>query len=466
MYDNRDNIDFARESIGPLFARIFFPTLLGMLFNMAFIFTDGIFVGHGIGSQGLAAINLIGPLMMLINGLGMMLGVGVSVVAAIHLSKGNVKAARINVTQAFATGVATSVAMGLVCYLFPDTVLGLLGVDGGLYASAREYYVWFVPTCLFNMITGIGLFAIRLDGSPRFAMVSNIVPAVVNGVLDYVFIFPCQWGLMGASLATDIGGFVGTCMVVYYMVFRAKTLRFYRLKATATSLRLMARNVGYMARVGFPGLLGELAVAVMMLAGNIAFIKHVGEDGVAAYSIACYLFPLVYMICNAVAQSAQPIVSYNHGAGKHLRVHRTLGFSLGVAMAIGAAVSLVFMLFSPAVVSCFLEPGATAYGIAAAGLPYYGAGYLFLAVNICVVGYLQSIERAGAAVVFTLLRGIVFLVAAFALLPSVAGTKGLWLAVPCAELLTTIVIACYALIVHPQESLKENIFWQKQETER
>lgn len=464
MYDNRDNIDFAHESIGPLFARIFFPTLLGMLFSMAFIFTDGIFVGHGIGGYGLAAINLIGPLMMIINGLGMMLGVGVSVVAAIHLSQGNVKAARINVTQAFATGIATSFAMGLMCYLFPDTVLGLLGVDGGLYAPAREYYIWFIPTCLFNMISEIGLFAIRLDGSPRFAMIANIVPAIVNGILDYVFIFPCQWGLMGASLATDIGGFVGTCMVIYYMAFRAKTLRLYRLKATATSLRLMGRNVGYMVQVGFSGLVGELAVAVMMLAGNMAFIKHIGDDGVAAYSIACYLFPLVYMICNAVAQSAQPIVSYNHGAGKHTRVHRTLGFSLGVAALIGVAVSLLFILFAPAVVSCFLDQEASAYGIAATGLPYYGSGFLFLAVNICIVGYLQSIERAKAATVFTLLRGIVFLVAAFALLPGVAGTKGLWLSVPCAEMLTTVVIAAYVLIVHPQECSKKKFPPQKQES--
>ena len=134
MYDNRDNIDFAHEKIGPLFARIFFPTLLGMLFNMAFLLTDGIFVGHGIGEAGLASINLIGPIMMLINGMGMMMGMGASVVAAIHLSQNNEKAARINVTQAFGAGMCVSVLLGAFCYLFPDTVLTLLGVKGDLYA--------------------------------------------------------------------------------------------------------------------------------------------------------------------------------------------------------------------------------------------------------------------------------------------------------------------------------------------
>ena len=436
MFDNRDNIDFAHTDIGRLFASLFFPTLLGMLFNMAFIFTDGIFVGHGIGSHGLAAINLIGPMMMLINGTGMMRGIGASVVAAIHMAQGNVKAARINVTQAFVTGISFSLLTGTFCYLFPETVLRLLGAEVALYPFAREYYLWFMPTCLLNMINSIGLYAIRLDGSPRFAMFSNIIPAVVNIGLDYLFIFPIPWGLMGASIATDIGGLVGTGMVVYYMFFRAKTLRFYRPKVTATSLRLAARNVGYMAKVGFAGLVGELAIAVMMLTGNWVFKSHLGDDGVAAYSVSCYLFPLVYMLYEAVAVSAQPIISFNHGASEPKRVHGTLLFSLGVAVALGVVVSSLFYFFAPVVVSCFLSPDAPAYALAADGLPYYAISYLPMAVNVCVVGYLQGVERTGLSILFTALRGIVLLVAAFIVLPGVLGVPGLWLSVPAAEWLT------------------------------
>ena len=453
MYDNRDYIDFGSSNIGKLFASIFFPTLLGMLFNMAFLLTDGIFVGHGIGEHGLATINLIGPIMMLINGLGMMLGMGASVVAAIHLSQGNEKAARINVTQAFMAGIGVSVAMGTFCYLLPDTVLGLLGVKGVLYTSTKEYYLWFLPTCLLLMIQTLGLFVIRLDGSPKYAMLSNIIPAVVNGVMDYVFIFPCHWGVMGAALATDIGGIVGAGMVMYYMLFKTRTLHLYRLKRTRTSLMLTMRNLGYMVKVGVPGLVGEAAVAVMMLSGNLAFMRHIGDDGVAAWSIACYLFPLVYMICSAVAQSAQPIISYNYGSGKQKRVHRTLRFSLGVSLIVGVAVSLLFLFLSPQMVLCFLDRNVTAYSIATKGLPYYGMGFLFMAINICMVGYLQSIEKAGASIVFTLLRGVVFLVAAFAVLPQTAGVVGLWIAVPCAELLTTVMIAFYGIFTHPQRKI-------------
>lgn len=446
MNDNRDSIDFARTNIGKLFRQFFFPTLMGMLFSMAFILTDGIFVGHGIGPDGLAAINLVGPIMMVISGMGMMFGMGASVVAAIHLSKGNVKAARLNVTQVFIAGATVSLVMGIVCYCFPRQVLTLLGARGALYSAAYEYYIWFIPTCLLMMIETIGLFVIRLDGSPRYAMLSNMIPAVVNIVLDFVFIFPCHWGLMGASLATDIGGMVAVVMVMYYMLFRTKTLKFHKLKRTRTSLALSLRNVGYMIRMGASGLVGELAVAVMMLAGNLAFKHHLGTDGVSAYSIACYLFPLVYLIYNAVAQSAQPIISYNYGAKQHQRVFKTISLSLIISIVLGIAVMLLFLFFAPLIVQIFLDGGEKAAHLAASGLPYYATGFVFMAINICVVGYYQSVERSGAAVAFTILRGILFIIAAFAAMPLLVGEKGLWLAVPTAELLTTIVIAVYVLV--------------------
>ena len=151
------------------------------------------------------------------------------------------------------------------------------------------------------------------------------------------------------------------------------------------------------------------------------------------------------MVYNAVAQSAQPIISFNHGAQLTTRVRKTLSFSLVVSILIGVAISAVFFFFAPAVVSIFLDNGTATGLIASEGLPYYATGFVFMAINICVVGYYQSIERAGLAVLLTLLRGVVFLVAAFVVLPSWIGTKGLWLAIPTAEALTTIVIVSILL---------------------
>ena len=123
------------------------------------------------------------------------------------------------------------------------------------------------------------------------------------------------------------------------------------------------------------------------------------------------------------------------------------------------------MFFASAVVSCFLDSSEAAYKLAAHGLPYYASGFVFMAVNICVVGFLQSVERSFAATLFTVLRGILFLVGAFIILPEVLGTAGLWLAIPCAELLTTLCIIVYSIISYSKNKSKKNIDTEAIKTE-
>ena len=439
-YDNRDSIDLGQGDVKKLFRAFFVPTLLGMLFNIAFMLTDGIFVGHGVGPHGLAAVNLIAPIMMLINGAGAMLGIGASVVAAVHMSRGNLKAARINTTQAFITASAVGTVVAVICYSMPDTILRWLGVSAGLHDDVREYYLWFLPTCLLFFVETLGMYIIRLDGSPRYAMYSNMIPSLVNIFFDWFFIFPCDMGLRGAALATDLGGVVGVAMVMHYIFFRAKQLKLYRLKATLTSLRLSLRNVGYMMRVGFSGFVGELAVSVMMLMGNLQFGHYLGDDGVAAYSVICYLFPILYMIYMAVAQSAQPIISFNYGAGSQGRVRHTFRFALLVAIGAGAVLTMLFVFGARWVVSIFLAGGTLPSTLATQGLPLFAVGYIFCGLNVCAIGYLQSVERAATSTLLMSLRGIAFPIAAFLLLPKMIGVPtGLWLAMPVSEALTALI---------------------------
>lgn len=441
-YDNRDNIDFGKCDIPRLFRSIFIPTLLGMCFNAAFTLTDGIFIGHGVGPDGLACVNMIAPIMMILTGIGMMFGIGCSVVAAIHLSKQNTKAARINVTQAFGSCILLAIVLGVVMYTMPGQILPLLGVSDELMEATQQYYLWFIPTCLFLTVQIVGEFVIRLDGSPKFAACANILPALINIVLDYVFIFPCGWGLMGAALATDIGSGVGALMTGWYMIFKADSLKLYRLKRSWTSLRLTLRNVGYMLKLGFSAFVGELAISVMMLTGNLAFGRYLGDEGIAAYSVICYLFPLVYMIYSAVAQSAQPIISYNYGAGETQRVRQTFRHSVSISLGFGAIVTAIFCIMPHTIISIFLPGDSGCAALAAHGLPYYAIGFVFVAFNLSAIGYFQSTERASVATILMLLRGVLALVAAFLLLPRWLGIEGLWLAVPCAEVLTFIAEIC------------------------
>lgn len=436
-YDNRDSIDFGKEEIHKLFRSIFVPTLLGMLFNMAFILTDGIFVGHGIGPNGLASINLVAPVMMCLTGIGMMFGIGSSVVAAIHLSHENLKAARINLTQGMIGAVMLSVVIVALLYLFPNGALRLLGTSEELLDSTREYLVWFVPTCLLLMIQIVGGFGIRLDGSPKYAMYCSIIPACINIFFDYLFIFPCHMGLKGAALATDIGTAVGALMVGYYFIGPVKTLKYYKLKASGTSMRLFARNAGYMVKVGFSGFIGEFALSMMMLCGNRAFGKYLGDTGVAAYSVVCYLYPIVYNVFYAVSTSAQPIISFNHGAQKDERVSGTFRFSVGISLAFAAGVTVLMWLFSAPIVSVFLERGTATFPYASEGLPFFALGFVMNGFNVSAIGYFQSVANNRNSTLLMSMRGVIMPIVTFWVFPMLWGTLGLWLAMPASELITT-----------------------------
>ncbi len=444
--DKRDSIDWGRTSIPRLFVKMFFPTLFGMLLASTVNIVDGIFVGHGVGSDALAAVNIVAPFFLITTGVGLMFGSGVSIVASVHLSHGNVKAANINITQAFAVGTLLMVAVAAAVMAFPAATARLLGASEGLTPFALEYMRWIIPALPFYMLISIGLFVLRLDGSPVWAMACNIAPAAINVVLDYIFIFPLGMGIGGAALATALSAVAGTTIVFVYMLWLRRTVGFRRVKLSRTSLALTARNIGYQMKLGASSLIGELAIACTMLTGNFAFIRRLGDDGVAAFSVACYCFPLVFMVGNAIAQSAQPILSYNYGAGQPRRVRETLRLSLWIAVVCGLLMSLLGVVESGAVVSVFLPASAPASHIAADGLPYFSLAFLFFALNLVVIGYFQSLERFKRATFLMLLRGFVFVVPAFLLLPFAAGDHGLWLAVPLAEALTFAVIALKAVV--------------------
>jgi len=438
-FDNRDSIDFGKEKISHLFNSLFIPTLLGMIFDVTFILVDGIFVGHGIGPEGLAAVNLACPLLMVITGIAMMFGVGGNVVAAIHLSKDNVKAARINVTQAFIGSAIIALALVTVLYSAPEFILRLLGTSPELMPMTKTYLLWFIPACLFIAIQIVGSFIIRLDGSPNYSMLAIMVPSLLNIGLDYLFIFPLGMGLKGAAIATSIGYGVGAAMTLLYIFRFAGKLKIYRLKFTRTALRLGARNIGYMMNLGFSAFLGEFASSVMQLSGNIMFGKYIGDVGIAAFSVVCYLMPVLINVFYSVSSAAQPIMSFNYGAEHHERVKETYKFGLFVSVAFSLCITAVAVTFAPVIASIFLSPDSEAFGIVSSGLPIFAICFVLMGFNITTIAYFQSIKRPLIATTLVSLRGFFVLVAAFIILPALLGTNGLWLACPTAEAVTAIV---------------------------
>ena len=226
----KDSIDFGNMKIPRLFRKLLIPTVLGMVFSAVFVITDGIFVGKGIGSDALAAVNITAPLFMITTGIGLMFGVGASVVASIHLSQGKRKVASINITQALAFSALLILVLSSLCCYFAEPIGRLLGSSERLLPLVVEYMNWYVPFLVFYLLLSAGMFYIRLDGSPNYAMMCNAVSAIINIILDYVFIFQLGWGMMGAAFATSLGTMVGGLMTLIYLLRFSRNVGIYRIK--------------------------------------------------------------------------------------------------------------------------------------------------------------------------------------------------------------------------------------------
>ena len=286
----------------------------------------------------------------------------------------------------------------------------------------------------------IGLFVIRMDGSPKYAMWCNIIPAILNAVLDWLFIFPLGMGVKGAAMATTTSIVVGGILALVYLLFFADKLKLVSLKLSKKSMMLSLRNIGYQCKIGSSTLFGELTLAILIYVGNIVFMKYLGDAGVGAFGIACYYTPFFFMVGNAIAQSAQPIISYNYGISRWTEIKKARMLLLSTSFVFGVLVAALFIFIPDILVALFVDIHSEAGRISIYGFPYYALGIIFFITNVAVIGYYQSVEQIKKANMFVLLRGGVLLIPCFIVFPYLLGVKGIWLAMPFAEIITSSVI--------------------------
>lgn len=441
----RDSLDFKSMSVGKLFTKLLVPTIMGMAASALFTVVDGIFVGNGIGSDAMAAVNISAPIFMIITGVGLMFGMGGGILTSINLSQGKKKVANINFTQSVIALVFISLVMTLLLTIFPHKIASLFGSDEYLMDMVVEYLFWFSISLPFTVLVVALPFFIRLT-NPKISMWAMLAATIVNIILDYLFIFVFKWGLFGAAIATDIGEFVGATIMIVYLFRHSIAIRFVWLKLSAKSLLLTLRNVGYMIKLGFSVFLSEITISVMIISGNYVFMDYMEADGVAAYSVICYLFPIIFMVFNATVQSAQPIISYNYGCGQMKRSDNALRLSMLFTLAFAFSIMLLFICFTRSIVTLFIpDTASAAWGYAVAGLPLFATDYLFFGINIIIIGYYTSIERLRRAISLTVLRGILPVVFFFTL-PLLLDVNGIWLAVAAGDITTTVVIVILLIV--------------------
>ena len=423
----RDSIDFSSSDVGKLFRRFLFPTVMGMVFSAVFVITDGIFVGRGIGSDALASVNIVAPLFTLGTGLGLMFGMGGSVVASINLAQGKRRVAEINITQSLALPALLIALLSALLIHCHEPLLMLLGTPGELMVPAREYLVWFTlflaPLAVFNIL----MFIVRLDGAPGFAMACNIMAACINIALDYLFVWEFHWGMAGGAWATVIGQAATMLLAIGYLVRRR--VGFLPPKAGevlplwGALLKVAAAPIGL-----------TFSPNITLMVMNHFLLRYGGALAIAVYGCIDYVLSTIYMLLQGVGDGSQPLISRAYGAGDFGELRRTGARAYRAAFSI-TAVCIVALFLTRSVIGVLFGASAEANAGVTARLPLFLATLPLLAYTRVTIAYFYATEKTALSYVLVFSEPVLTFVVLL-ILPQLLKLTGVWLAIPAAQALT------------------------------
>ena len=379
----KDSIDFGSMDIPKLFRKLLIPTVLGMIFSAIFIITDGIFVGKGIGSDALAAVNITAPLFLINTGVALMFGIGASVVASIHLSQGKVKVARINITQAVVVSSLLLIAYAAIILCNVEKIALLLGSSPRLLPLAVEYMHWFVPFLVFSALLSSGMFFVRLDGSPNYAMVCNIIPALLNIGLDYLFIGVMGLDAVGAALGTTIAQAVSVIVSLTVIIKKGTGIKLRR-----SDLRPKRHTMKNILKVGVPVALQDGFIQISFIAITI-FANQRGLNDAAAVGIVEKIIGILFLVPSSMLSTISALASQNIGAGKHDRARLTLRYVLYMTVGYGLAAATIVQFLSVPFVGLFTNDGAVQI-LGGQYLRSYAWDCVFAGVHFCLSGYFYA----------------------------------------------------------------------------
>ena len=399
--------------------------ILGMIGISCYILADTFFVAQGTGSLGLAALNIAIPAYNLMNGIGLMLGVGAATQYMIARAQNDQRQADSVFTHAAALGLLLG-------------VLFLLGADAQTLGMTTTYLrmLWcFGP---FFVMNNVLLAFTRNDGAPTVAMCGMIAGSLFNIVFDYIFIFPCGLGMFGAALATGFSPFVSILVLLTHL--RRPSRGFHLVK---TSLRVS--RVPSLCAPGLSSLIGEIASGVVLLLFNLVLLRLSGNTGVAAYGVVANLALVGIAVFTGLCTGIQPLVSRSSGLGDREQLRRLFRWGICTALAIAAVLCVsVFLGAEPltAVFNSEHDPELAAY--AESGLRIYFTGFLFAGVNMVTAAFFSASDKTVQGFAISLLRGVIAVPPILFPLAWVLGVDGVWLTFPMVELVTAVAALVWA----------------------
>lgn len=414
------------------FARYTFLSVLGTLGVSCYILADTFFVSKGLGTNGLAALNLAIPVYNFIHGTGLMLGMGGATRFSVCKSQGSYEEVDRFYTNTVYLALLFSAAFVLPGLLFSEQLAVLLGSDAGILEMTDTYLRWlllFSPAFIFNDVL---LCFVRNDDSPQLSMIAMLIGSLSNIVLDYVFIFPMQMGIFGAIFATGLSPVISIVMMLPHWLRKKNT---FHLIKTKVSAYIIKQDLS----LGFPSLIAQLSSGIVMIVFNGIILSLEGNTGVAAYGVVANISLVIVAIYTGIAQGIQPLVSTFYGVGNDRQVKAVLRYAMATMLTVSLAVYLFIFVFAQPITSVFnSENNGALQQIAVMGLKLYFLSAAFVGCNIILATFFTSIEKALPAHILSILRGLVLIVPMAFFMSALWGMTGVWLAYPITEFFTAL----------------------------
>lgn len=429
-----DTATLLREQpIRKVFFKYLIPSTLGLLLLSINIVIDGIFIGHGVGPDGLAAVNIAVPIYSFFYGIALLVGIGGATLYSIYLGQGKFTEAKRIFSLSFATAIVISLLISLFSILFMERLAFFFGANEVIIDLVLDYmFVILVFGIVFVLESMLSVF-IRNDGNPILAMTALIIAAVGNVILNYLFIFVFHWGVKGAAYATVLATLIAFVVMLAHFFRKSSTLSFTRFTFKKVSIKKIVT-------IGFPSFISEISIAIVTFGYNVLFMKFAGEMGVAAFSIVNYLHTMAALMFIGVGSALQPLVSFYYGAKLLDKMRQSLRFAVITSLVFGIASFLIGILFAGPLTILFNTTEVQLYDMTVNGIYLFFINYLFLGFNLVYATYYQSIGKVKLALIITVTRSILLVVIFLLILPPFFGVNGIWLSVPLAEAITVLLV--------------------------
>lgn len=431
---NTDRHLLGTERVGRLLLRLSLPSVIGMLVMASYNIADSIFIGRGVGPIGLAAVMICFPLQFLGGALAIMAGVGGASVVSRSLGAGNMDRAQ----QAFGATVSFALAVGLLVstlsLLFLPWILRLFGATEAILPHAEDYLFVILFGVPFQMFAMAGNHMARSEGRARIAMTTLLISAILNIILDPVFIFWFGWGVRGAAVATVISQIVMFVWIFGYFFSGRSSLRF--IKKNLVPRFALIREI---TAIGSSEFIRMAAGSFSMVLVNAALIRWGGDMHVAIYGVIHRGLSFFFMPMMGVAQGFQPILGYNYGADRLDRARSAIRLATITSTLLSLAGFLTAQLF-PAHIFAIFTTDAALISEGARAMRIITSMFFVIGFQIVGSAMFQALGKARPAFILSLSRQVLLLIPFVLTLPSLLGsTDGVWLAFPLADALSCLV---------------------------